>query len=155
MNAAGTRSRAIAKLRTVMDPELPMLNIVELGLLREVEVEEDGLHITLTPTYSGCPAIETIVAETRRVLADLGPVSLRIAHAPPWTTDWITEDARRKLRAAGIAPPAGRVAQPEAVRCPRCDATASEQVSAFGSTACKSLWRCANCDEPFELLKLI
>lgn len=144
------------RLRTVLDPELPTLDIVELGLVREIEVRADRVQVSLTPTYSGCPALRLIQDEVARALSDLGEVEIRTVLSPPWTTDWVSAEGRRKLRAAGIAPPNHRAAaSPAPVRCPLCDSTETRLQSEFGATACKSLWVCASCREPFELLKVI
>jgi len=144
------------RLRSVKDPELPVVDIVELGLVRDVAVEQATIRVSLTPTYSGCPALTVIQREVEDVLADLGPVETRIVQSPPWTTDWVSDEAKRKLEAYGIAPPPMRArASAHVVRCPRCKSPASELQSEFGSTACKSLWRCRSCHEPFELLKVI
>lgn len=155
-------------LADVLDPEVPALSVVDLGLVREVVDNDDGLEIVLTPTYSGCPATEVI---TQNVLdavlaAGLGPARVSLRRAPAWSSDWISEDGKRKLREYGIAPPGPALAngaQPvrlfgrraQAVACPRCGSTRTEQLSAFGSTACKSLHRCLDCVEPFEHFKPI
>lgn len=162
MNLIASRvDAAWAKLREVLDPEVPALSIVELGIVRDV-VDADGeLTVVLTPTYSGCPATEAIAADARKALADFEPVRIEQRFDPAWTTDWIGPEAREKLRAYGIAPPSGTAAviQPlrmhEAIPCPRCGSPRSERLSAFGSTACKSLYRCTACREPFEYFKPI
>jgi ring-1,2-phenylacetyl-CoA epoxidase subunit PaaD len=147
------------------DPELPMLTIGDLGILRAVDEGEDGVVVTITPTYSGCPAMREISADLERRVRAAGypDVQVRTALAPPWTTDWITEEGRRKLTAAGIAAPAPvrRVDGPvpltlrlgPAPSCPRCASTDTAQDARFGSTACKSLHRCRACGEPFEAVK--
>lgn len=146
----------------VHDPELPFVRIRDLGIVRWVEVTPDG-HVTvdLTPTYSGCPATETIEGDVERALYEAGFCSVRVRRvlSPAWTTDWMTEAAREALRAHGIAPPTTRVptrrfARPDVV-CPRCGATDTHQVSAFGSTACKALYRCDGCLEPFDHFKCL
>ena len=154
-------------LETVLDPEVPALSLVDLGIVREVHALEDGLQVVLTPTYSGCPATEVIEQSVVDALAEagLGPVTVVTRRAPAWTTDWISEDGRRKLREYGIAPPgpvdagAGApiriVRKSAAVECPRCGSANTERLSAFGSTACKSLYRCVACREPFEHFKPI
>jgi len=151
-------------LAGVEDPEIPQLSVVDLGIVREVRRGEDGTPVVrITPTYSGCPATALIEAEIRRALDAAGFAGARIETVlhPPWTTDWITETGRRKLREAGIAPPApgerrgalfGRA--PE-VACPRCGSTDTERISEFGSTPCKALWRCRICREPFEYFKCL
>lgn len=154
-------------LETVLDPEVPALSLVDLGIVREVHALEDGLQVVLTPTYSGCPATEVIEQSVVDALAEagLGPVTVVNRRAPAWTTDWISEDGRRKLREYGIAPPgpvqaaegvAIRIVRKTApVECPRCGSAHTERLSAFGSTACKSLYRCVACREPFEHFKPI
>ena len=159
---------AWAALRTVPDPEVPALSVVDLGLVREVHERDDALEIVLTPTYSGCPATELIEQNVLDAVlgAGLGPARVATRRAPAWSSDWISEEGRRKLREYGIAPPApaqpdgvqpirivGR--RPAAVQCPRCGSAHTEQLSAFGSTACKSLHRCRDCAEPFEYFKPI
>ena len=150
-----------AKLRAVKDPELPILDVVELGIVREVEPQpEGGVRVRITPTWSGCPALETIEREIVAVLEAEGhaPVEVETVLAPAWTSDWITPEAREKLRAYGIAPPArcgSREARVGIARCPRCDGETSDRRSEYGATACKALWWCAACREPFETLKTI
>lgn len=161
-------SRAWAVLATVPDPEVPALSICDLGIVRDVVERDGGLEVLLTPTYSGCPATEAIEHDVLAALehAGLGPACARLVRAPAWTSDWISADGRRKLREAGIAPPGpvaadgtapirifGRMAPPLA--CPRCASSTTERISAFGSTACKSLYRCRDCGEPFEHFKAI
>lgn len=141
----------------VPDPELPVVTIADLGVLRDVAVDDGRVVVTVTPTYSGCPAMDEIradvVAALRRHGAD--DVEVRTVLSPAWTTDWIGDDARRRLAEAGIAPPAagGPVALRLSVRCPQCGSPDTEELSRFGSTACKALWRCRACREPFDHLK--
>ena len=150
-------------LATVLDPEVPALSVVDLGIVREVAIADDGqLDIVLTPTYSGCPATEAIEADIGTALerAGLGPARIRYRLAPPWTTDWISDEGRRKLSAYGIAPPleAGSAVihlHARGVACPHCQSVRTERLSAFGSTACKSMYRCLDCREPFEYFKAI
>lgn len=167
--AEGTRTgRAWAVLATVLDPEVPALSLCDLGIVRDVVDDGAGLTVVLTPTYSGCPATEVISQSVVDALdsAGLGPVEIAMRRAPAWSTDWISEGGRRKLREYGIAPPGpvdaadgvpvrlvGRRSQ--AVACPRCSSLLTERLSAFGSTACKSLYRCLACREPFEHFKPI
>jgi ring-1,2-phenylacetyl-CoA epoxidase subunit PaaD len=150
----------------VVDPELRVVTIAELGILRDVRADRDRAVVTITPTYSGCPAMDVIRDEVTRVLRDAGWSTVEVVTQlrPPWTTDWIAESGRVKLAAAGIAPPGpagGPVSlgmpgrRDPAPACPRCGAAAAEQVSRFGSTACKSLWRCGRCREPFEQVKAV
>jgi ring-1,2-phenylacetyl-CoA epoxidase subunit PaaD len=153
----------------VFDPELPMLTLADLGILRDVRAGGDGVVVTITPTYSGCPAMEAIRDDVTAALETAGyrGVEVRTVLTPAWTTDWITADGRAKLAAAGIAPPgpaprrvAGPVplvlgARPETVRCPRCGQPATERIAAFSATACRELRRCPQCREPFEHVKEI
>ena len=166
--AAQRVERAWAVLADVLDPEVPALSVRDLGIVRDVVEHGEALEIVLTPTYSGCPATEAIERSVLDALdaAGLGPAHVRLQRAPAWTTDWITEDGRRKLREYGIAPPAHmapgaavpirlvprRIAP---VCCPRCGSSHTERLSAFGSTACKALFRCLDCREPFEHFKPI
>jgi len=152
-------------LAGVLDPEVPALSVVELGIVRGIEPLPDGtLEVVLTPTYSGCPATEVIEASIVEALhgAGLGPLYVRTQRAPAWTTDWISAEGRRKLREYGIAPP-GPLAEAVPIRmvrrvlvpCPRCSSEATERLSGFGATACKALYRCTACREPFEYFKPI
>ena len=158
----GRVDAAWAVLDGVLDPEVPALSVRDLGIVRDVLLHDDGLEVVLTPTYSGCPATEVIADSVRSALDDagLGPARVTLRRAPAWTTDWISEDGRRKLRDYGIAPPGPAGEQPvhlvaRGVECPRCRSARSERLSAFGSTACKALYRCLACREPFELFKAI
>jgi len=139
-------------LGEVPDPEIPVLSILDLGIVRDVSVE-DKVTVTLTPTYSGCPATEVIEQSVLQALKGHGldDVAVNRVLAPPWTTDWITESGRDKLRQYGIAPPSRR----REIACPRCESLQTELVSEFGSTACKSSWRCKDCLEPFEYFKCL
>jgi ring-1,2-phenylacetyl-CoA epoxidase subunit PaaD len=166
-------SRARAAVASVVDPEIRVVTIEELGILRDVREEPGGgrVTVTITPTYSGCPAMDVIRADIRAALRAAGHADAEVVTAlhPAWTTDDITESGRAKLAEAGIAPPgpagpgagAGRVG-PHApvrvaltVRCPRCGSAHTEEISRFGSTACKALWRCRACAEPFEHIKAL
>lgn len=163
-----------AQVGAVPDPEIPVISLAELGILREVAALGGQVVVTLTPTYSGCPATEVIATQVREVLAAAGhpDAEVRLVLSPAWTTDWITEPGRRKLREYGIAPPAGNaaMAQPGAgsgrvmkfhprriapvnQACPRCESTNTEVLSQFGSTPCKALHRCRSCGEPFDYFK--
>jgi ring-1,2-phenylacetyl-CoA epoxidase subunit PaaD len=158
-------ARLWAVLEEVVDPEIPVLTIGDLGLLREAHVGDDGAAtVTITPTYSGCPAMNMIEHEIKRVLGEhgYGPVTVETVLHPAWTTDWLSEEGRRKLTEYGIAPPARGTASKRAlfgaepeVACPHCGSKDTEQVSQFGSTACKALWRCRSCLEPFDYFKCI
>ncbi len=150
------RARDIAA--AVADPELPALSLGELGMVRDVTATAQGIEVAITPTYNGCPAMGMIALAIEAALLEAGfeRVRVRIVREPAWTSDWIGAEAREKLRAAGIAPPAPRAAwsgAPPAPACPRCASTATEEIAPFGATACKSLWRCLDCREPFELFK--
>lgn len=146
-------------LRTVPDPEIPVLNIVELGMVRGIETTDDGSKaIVLTPTYTGCPATEVIRRSVAEALAAAGLSDLEVRYrlTPPWSTDWITPEGREKLRRHGIAPPRPRRSPADApVACPRCGATDTELVAEFGSTPCKAAMRCRACLEPFEAFKCL
>ncbi|HEX8535201.1 MAG TPA: 1,2-phenylacetyl-CoA epoxidase subunit PaaD [Allosphingosinicella sp.] len=136
-------------LESVPDPEIPVVSVVDLGIVREVTAD----RVVITPTYTGCPA--TLVIETMvRVALDqagFGDVKIATTLSPPWTTDWISAEGRRKLREYGIAPPVP--AGSRAVECPQCGSAQTEEISRFGSTPCKALWRCRSCAEPFDLFK--
>jgi ring-1,2-phenylacetyl-CoA epoxidase subunit PaaD len=142
---------------SVLDPELPALTIADLGILRDVRERDGAVTVTITPTYSGCPAMAQIAADLRRSLEAAGyeRVEIRTELSPAWTTDWITPDGRRKLAEAGIAPPGerGPVLVPLAVRCPRCGSADTREISRFSGTACKALRQCRACLEPFEQVK--
>lgn len=145
----------------VPDPELPVVTIEQLGILRDVRVDTAGaVTVDITPTYSGCPAMDAIRADIEAALAGAGVdgVSVRLVLAPAWTTDWITPSGRAALRDAGIAPPrpaGGAVALTLSVRCPQCGSPDTRELSRFGSTACKSLWVCRACQEPFDHVKAL
>lgn len=152
-------SDARAVVAGVLDPEIPVLTIQDLGILRDVRVDDSGqVHVVITPTYSGCPALEAIEAAVVQALHDAGhhDVDLTTVLAPAWTTDWISADGKRKLQEYGIAPP-GRASGPMllelSVRCPQCGSLSTHETSRFGSTACKSLWVCDSCREPFDHFK--
>lgn len=163
------RERAEAVAASVPDPELPMLTLADLGILRSVTIADDRLIVTLTPTYSGCPALREMRLDVQRRLADAGfaDVEVRTALSPPWSSDWITDAGRRKLAAAGIAPP--QPARPVAagpipltliparrvLACPRCGSMDTVLTAAFGATVCRALYCCQGCAEPFEYVKEI
>jgi ring-1,2-phenylacetyl-CoA epoxidase subunit PaaD len=135
-----------AVLSQVADPEIPVISVVELGIVRSVETD----RVVITPTYTGCPAAQVIERDVRDALDSAGYRKVRIETvlSPAWTTDWITPEGRAKLRAYGIAPPTR-----SAVECPQCGSSETEEISRFGSTPCKALWRCRACAEPFDLFK--
>ena len=168
--APGATREDLGRLRaaaaSVPDPEIPVVTIDDLGILRAVEVTADGtVEVTLTPTYTGCPATEVIAADVERALHDAGAhhVVVRTTLSPAWTTDWISDAGKEKLLAFGIAPPdgtatassAGPVRLTLAARCPRCGSLRTREISRFGSTACKSLWSCLDCSEPFDSFKVL
>jgi ring-1,2-phenylacetyl-CoA epoxidase subunit PaaD len=143
-------------LAEVVDPEIPVLTIADLGILRDISEREDGsVVVTITPTYSGCPAMDHLRSEIKRVLHEHGrdQVEVVTTFQPAWTTDWMTADGRRKLETYGIAAP--RSDRSSAILCPRCKADQSRLVSEFGATACKALRVCASCGEPFDHFKEI
>ncbi|MFM2207565.1 MAG: phenylacetate-CoA oxygenase subunit PaaJ [Bacteroidota bacterium] len=150
-------------LETIPDPEIPVISIVELGIVRDVSVEADGKAVvSITPTYSGCPAMMAIEQEIKKTLSSNGcpSVDVRLVYSPVWTTDWIPEKAKEKLRKYGIAPPARSTSDksvlslhPKAIACPRCGSLHTVMVSPFGSTACKALYKCEQCLEPFDYFK--
>jgi len=167
---AGSRLPHVAiwdALATVPDPEIPVVSVVELGIVRGVAWTAAGLEVRVTPTYSGCPATELIMNGIRAALADAGVVDVTVTTvlAPPWTTDWIAPEARAKLAAFGIAPPGPTASRVDvagisplrraerAVACPRCGAAQTTLLAQFGSTACKALYRCDACREPFDYFK--
>ena len=155
---------AHAVAAAVPDPEVPVLTIGDLGVLRDVTVDADGhVQVTVTPTYSGCPAMDAIRTDVVAALADAGFADARVTTvlSPAWTTDWMSDEGKRKLLAYGIAPPnrrtpgAGPVLVSLSVRCPRCGSADTRELSRFGSTACKALWSCSACLEPFDHFKAI
>jgi ring-1,2-phenylacetyl-CoA epoxidase subunit PaaD len=149
---------------TVVDPEIPVLTIEDLGVLRDVRERDGKVTVDLTPTYSGCPAIDAMRDDVRSALTGAGypDVEVRMVLSPAWTTDWMTEDGKRKLREFGITPPNGRapaagerVALRMAVKCPRCDSLDTVELARFGSTSCKALYQCRSCLEPFDFFKVL
>jgi ring-1,2-phenylacetyl-CoA epoxidase subunit PaaD len=163
-SAPRTRDEILAILDTVMDPEVPVLSVRELGIVRDVRVDADGaVSVVVTPTYSGCPAIRVIEQDIQTALHDagIGCVRIETRYSPAWTSDWIPSDARAKLKSYGIAPPtpvsSGDLVQllraPRTPQCPYCDLHDTEVRSEFGSTACKSICWCRSCGQPFEEFK--
>ena len=151
--AAVSREQIYEWLADVPDPEIPVLSILDLGIVHDVSVN-GGVTVSLTPTYSGCPATEVIESSVLAALAKKGIESIAIKRvlSPPWTTDWISDAGREKLREYGIAPPA-RASR--TIACPQCESLHTERISEFGSTACKAAWRCRDCLEPFEYFKCL
>ena len=160
-----SREALLAVLDTVMDPEVPVLSVVELGIVRDVSGGEESVTVTVTPTYSGCPAMRVIEQDIEAALRAHGveQVDVKTSYSPAWTTDWISAEAREKLRAYGIAPPGaadhdapvaiGR--RRPAVRCPYCNSVQTKMQSEFGATACKAIHVCEQCRQPFEEFKAI
>jgi ring-1,2-phenylacetyl-CoA epoxidase subunit PaaD len=160
MVAASLRERALSVLETVTDPEIPVLTIADLGVLRDVTVSDGGIEVAITPTYSGCPAMNMIALEIELALEREGFArpKIRTVLSPAWTTDWMSDDGRRKLREYGIAPPLPASSRRalfgvQEVACPQCSSSNTELLSEFGSTSCKALWRCKSCREPFDYFK--
>ncbi len=150
-------------LETVKDPEIPVLSVIDLGIVRDILIQGGEIEVVITPTYSGCPAMDVIAMQIRMELLANGfrNVKITLALSPAWTTAWMSEEGKRKLKEYGIAPPnqVQQVCDPklftpdEAVRCPHCDSWHTKRVSEFGSTACKALYQCADCFEPFDYFK--
>jgi ring-1,2-phenylacetyl-CoA epoxidase subunit PaaD len=150
-------------LEEVYDPEVPVLSVIDLGIVRDIQVEGDECVITITPTYSGCPAMDMISMSIKMTLLSHGYKNVKIMQtlSPAWTTDWMTEEGKRKLKEYGIAPPNVKqqvchqelFASDEAVQCPHCNSYHTHRISEFGSTACKSLFQCDDCKEPFDYFK--
>lgn len=147
----------------VNDPEIPVLSIADLGILRDARADgEDGAIVTITPTYSGCPAMDTITADVERALVSEGYLRVRVdlVLAPAWTTDWMTDEGKAKLEEYGIAAPTGRAAAGPvrvsiSVPCPNCASLRTRELSRFGSTSCKALYACQDCQEPFDYFKVL
>ncbi|CAA6800919.1 MAG: Phenylacetate-CoA oxygenase, PaaJ subunit [uncultured Aureispira sp.] len=150
-------------LEQVSDPEIPVLTVIDMGVIRSVKEEADGrVEVVITPTYSGCPAMDMIEVEIRAVLQENGydNVVVKLVLSPAWTTEWMTESGKKKLKAYGIAPPEGVTVDKNVlfgaakkIECPRCSSRNTEMLSQFGSTACKSLYQCSDCKEPFDYFK--
>jgi ring-1,2-phenylacetyl-CoA epoxidase subunit PaaD len=160
VSTSSTTESARAVVAAVPDPEIPVLTIDDLGILRDVQVDADGsVEVTITPTYSGCPAMEAINADVTAALKSAGfdEVTVRLVLSPAWTTDWMSEVGKAKLLEYGIAPPHARGSSPIRIaltlRCPQCGSPDTRELSRFGSTACKSLWVCNVCREPFDHFK--
>ena len=152
--------QVLEALREVKDPEIRVLDVIDLGIVRDIQVDGDDVVVEITPTYSGCPALDVMKKEISECLTDKGFKSIQIVTKlkPAWTTDWLSEEAKIKLKRYGIAPPGkcsdqSLVQLPSNVTCPYCDGVNTKLTSEFGATACKSLWFCENCQEPFEHFK--
>ncbi len=154
------QQRAWDAAASVVDPEIPVLTIADLGVLRHVAVAGDRVEVAITPTYSGCPAMNMIALEIELALAREGfpNAKVRTVLSPAWTTDWMSEEGRRKLKDYGIAPPEPKSSRRalfgvQEIKCPQCGSANTELLSEFGSTSCKALWRCKSCREPFDYFK--
>ena len=150
-------------LGEINDPEVPVLTIIDLGIVRDVKMNDEELEVVITPTYTGCPAMDMITTTIKIQLATLGFKKVKVTQAlsPPWTTEWMSEEGKRKLKEYGIAPPNPKqqvcdqklFAAAEAVQCPQCNSYHTHRISEFGSTACKALYQCDDCKEPFDYFK--
>jgi ring-1,2-phenylacetyl-CoA epoxidase subunit PaaD len=158
-----TKEKILSILETVTDPEVPVLSVIDLGIVRDVVLHnEDEVEVIITPTYSGCPAMDVITMNIRIALSTLGFINIKITNAlsPAWTTDWMSEEGKQKLKDYGIAPPTPKqqvcnekLFAEEAIPCPHCNSWHTHRVSEFGSTACKALYVCDDCKEPFDYFK--
>lgn len=164
MNIVSTDIKTIwSYLETIKDPEIPALSIVDLGIVRDIHFQDDQLEVIITPTYTGCPAMDMIAASIRAELSAKGFSTIKITHSisPAWTTDWMSEKGKQQLKEYGIAPPNPKqqvcndklFAPDEAVQCPHCESLHTHRISEFGSTACKALYQCDDCQEPFDYFK--
>lgn len=162
MNTSLSSDRIYEWLSAIPDPEIPVISITDLGIIRDIQpAAPDSVTVTITPTYSGCPAMDAISMNIRMVLLSHGIKNIYIKNqlSPAWTTDWMSEDGKRKLKAYGIAPPARKAGenlslfQTEQIPCPKCGSENTVETSRYGSTACKALFRCNTCQEPFEHFK--
>ncbi len=159
-----TKKNILQLLSQIPDPEIPVITIAELGVIREVLINADEIEIKITPTYSGCPAMKQMENDIKNILKKNGfeKIKLTTVYSPPWTTDWLSTEAKEKLRAYGIAPPEHSTqdkswlsGKPKTVNCPRCKSSHTKLISQFGSTACKALYQCEDCLEPFDYFKCI
>jgi ring-1,2-phenylacetyl-CoA epoxidase subunit PaaD len=157
-----TKEEIFNILSFIPDPEIPVVNIKEMGMLRDVVLSDDGCEVIITPTYTACPGMVMIESEIRRYLKEINiaPVTVKLVYSPAWTTDWMSNEAKDKMRKYGISPPMSSachkmipVGNPEIVKCPHCNSMKTELISRFGSTACKALYKCESCKEPFENFK--
>ena len=144
-------------LETVCDPEVPVLTIIDLGIVREVKINGEEIEIVITPTYTGCPAMDMITMDIKMKLLENGYKKIKVTSilSPAWTTDWMSEDGKKKLKEYGIAPPYTKSdeASDLVIECPQCKSTNTKLISQFGSTACKALYQCNDCKEPFDYFK--
>jgi ring-1,2-phenylacetyl-CoA epoxidase subunit PaaD len=154
------KQNILSILETITDPEIPVLSILDLGIVRDIKLKNDEIEVFITPTYSGCPAMDVIAMNIRMTLLQKGFKKIKITQqlSPAWTTDWMTENGKEKLKAYGIAPPATKTFDKNylenlVVECPQCHSLNTKLISEFGSTACKALYQCNNCLEPFDYFK--
>lgn len=160
-----TKEHILSLLSEIPDPEIPVISIIELGVIRDIEITDDStITLKITPTYSGCPAMKQIEDDVRKKLSENGftTITINTIFSPPWTTDWITPEAKEKLRIYGIAPPehstedkSWLTGKSKSIACPRCKSQNTKLISQFGSTACKALYQCQDCLEPFDYFKCI
>ena len=159
MNQNPTTARLYELLSKVVDPEIPVLTLQDLGVLRDVSISDGEVKVSITPTYAGCPAMETMRSDIEKTLAAAGyeQVTVEQVLSPAWSTDWMTASGREKLREYGIAPPVSAACgQPASqIECPQCNSTEVKLISEFGSTACKALYQCQDCREPFDYFKCL
>ncbi len=164
MNTLLNKEEIYKILSDIPDPEIPVINISELGILREVKLEDGVCMVVITPTYTGCPAMKVIEDDIKIKLKEVGIEKVKVAlvYSPAWTTDWISDSAKEKLRVYGIAPPDHSsvdkkvlLGKPRELKCPLCGSKNTEMISQFGSTACKALYRCLECKEPFDYFKCL
>lgn len=158
------RDKILQLLKDIPDPEIPVISIEELGILQDVEIKDQEVLVTITPTYTGCPAMDHIQIEVKRVLQENGykNVKIKLSLSPAWTTDWMSESTKKKLLDYGISPPLAATAnkgdltgKAQQIVCPNCKSVNTKLLSVFGSTACKALYRCNNCLEPFDYFKCL
>lgn len=158
-----TEEQVYHYLKEVFDPEIPVLTLVDLGVVREIELTDNACHVKISPTYSGCPAMKVMEEDIIEKLSEKGlkNITVELVLSPAWTTDWITEEGREKLREYGIAPPEDEVdknvlfSKPTVVPCPKCGSTNTKMISQFGSTACKAHYQCQDCLEPYDYFKCL
>jgi ring-1,2-phenylacetyl-CoA epoxidase subunit PaaD len=157
MSDINSKNQILNLLQEVCDPEVPVLTVLDLGIVRDVRLNGDEVEIIITATYSGCPAMDAIAIDIRLKLMEHGYKKIKITHvlSPAWTTDWMTDEGKRKLAAYGIAPPRNRSedTSDRLIECPQCHSHNTKLLSQFGSTACKALYQCNDCKEPFDYFK--
>lgn len=158
------KDKVWAALQEVPDPEIPVISVVELGVVRDIVTTGEKVTVSITPTYTGCPAMKMMEDDIVSKLKEKGysDIEVRMVYSPAWTTDWLSDETKEKLRRYGIAPPGqssvdknALLGKPREVKCPRCGSAHTTMVSQFGSTACKALWKCDDCKEPFDYFKCI